>query len=170
MKLTGMFLIVASCTAGGYAISGRIGLRMKQIAAFLDFFEYIIKCVTFYKYPIEKIFALYSNPVLDECGFLGKLAKNGRVNGVYLNPWKASLAECTEGQTLSLKDAEYKIIESFGERLGMGQLDEQAYHMTVCRDKLQNLYKEQNEKAGKDMKLYRLSGGLIGLFVCILLI
>lgn len=170
MKLTGMFLIVASCTAGGFAISGKIGLRMKQIDSFLDFFEYIIKCVTVYRYPIEKIFALYSNPVLDECGFLGKLAKNGRINGVYLNPWKISLEECMEEQKLSLKDGEYKIIEFFGDRLGIGQLDEQSHHMTSCRDKLRGLYKEQSEKAGKDMKLYQLSGGLIGLFICILLI
>ena len=143
---------------------------MSQINGFLDFFDYIIKSVTVYKYPIEKIFMLYSNAVLEECGFLEKLAKNGRVNGVYINPWKNSLAECREEQSFNLKDDEYKIISFFGERLGIGQLDEQLHHMTVCKDKLQSLYKEQNEKAVKDMKLYRLSGGLIGLFICILLI
>jgi stage III sporulation protein AB len=170
MKVAGMFFIIISCTAGGYAISSKISLRMRQINGFLDFFEYIIKSITVYKYPIEKIFILYSNSILEECGFLGKLAKNGRVNGVYINPWKTSLNECKEDQTLNLKDDAFKIIALFGERLGVGQLDEQLRHMTVCRDKLQNLYKEQNEKAVKDMKLYRLSGGLIGLFICILLI
>lgn len=170
MKIAGMFLVVISCTAGGYAISGKIGLRIRQIEGFLSFFEYIIKSVSVYKYPIEKIFMLYSNAALEECGFLSNLAKNGRVNGVYINPWKNSLEECREKQMLVLKDDEFKIISFFGERLGIGQLDEQLYHMTVCKDKLQNLYKSQNEKAVKDMKLYRLSGGLIGLFICILLI
>ena len=170
MKITGMFLIVLSCTSGGYAISRKIGLRIRQIEAFFSFFEYIIKSITVYKYPIEKIFMMYSNPVLEECGFLDKLAKNGRINGVYINPWNISLEECREEQTLNLKDDEYKIILFFGERLGIGQLDEQLYHMNLCRDKLRDLYSEQNEKAIKDMKLYRLSGGLIGLFICILLI
>ena len=170
MKIAGMFLIIISCTAGGYAISEKIRLRIRQIEAFLNFFDYIIKSIAVYKYPIEKIFMLYSNPTLENCGFLNKLAKNGRINGVYINPWRASLEECRDEQLLNLKEDEFKIIALFGGRLGIGQLDEQLHHMTVCKDKLRDLYKEQNEKAVKDMKLYRLSGGLIGLFICILLI
>jgi len=170
LKYTGMILIAVSCTAGGFLFSNNIKLRLKQIESFICFFDYIIKYIDIYKYPVEKIFAAYSDDVLETCGFLDKLIKNGRVNGLYTNPWEISLGECKNGGLIFLKGEEYNIIKEFGAKLGAGRADEQIYHMNLYREKLGNLYEEEYTKEINRSKLYKISGGLAGIFICVLML
>ena len=169
IKYIGMALIAVSCTAGGFLFSNKINLKLKQIESFICFFDYIIKHINIYKYPVEKIFAVYSDNNLENCGFLNKLAKNGRTNGIYTNPWEVSLEECKTEGLIFFTNEEYNIIKEFGSKLGCGYADDQIYHMNLYRDKLNKLYEEEYVKETNRAKLYKLSGGLIGIFICILL-
>ena len=169
IKYIGMVLVAASCTAGGFVFSGRIRLRLKQIESFIKFFDYIIKYIDIYKYPVERIFAVYSDGNLQDCGFLEKLAKNGRVNGLYANPWETSLEECRTEGLVFFRDEEYEIIKEFGSKLGSGRADEQICHMNLYREKLSKLYEEEREKDLNASKLCKISGMLAGIFLCILL-
>jgi len=170
IKYTGMILIAVSCTAGGFLFSGNIKSRLKQIEGFIRFFDYIIKYIDIYKYPVEKIFAAYSDDVLENCGFLDKLAKNGRVNGLYMNPWEISLDECKNEGLIFFKDEEFDIIKGFGSKLGTGRADEQLYHMNLYSDRLNKLYEEEYTKEINRSKLYKISGGLVGIFICVLML
>ena len=164
-----MALIAASCTAGGFLFSDKISLKLKQLESFICFFDYIIEHINIYKYPVEKIFAVYSDNNLENCGFLNKLAKNGRMNGIYTNPWETSLDECKNEGLIFFSDEEFNIIKEFGSKLGQGSADDQIYHMNLYREKLSGLYNEEYTKELSRVKLYKLSGGLIGIFICILL-
>ena len=173
IKYIGMLLVAVSCTAGGFMFSDRIKLRLKQIESFLRFFDYIIKYIDIYKYPIEKIFKDYydtdSNGSLKSCGFLDKLKKNGRVKGLYANPWEISLDECKNEGLIFLKSEEFKIIKEFGSKLGSGRADAQTEHMNLYKNKLKKLYDEEYTKEMNSSKLYKVSGGLLGIFLCILM-
>ena len=171
IKYIGMVLIAISCTAGGFMFSDRIKLRLKQIESFLRFFDYIIKYIDTYKYPVERIFAEYSDSdaSLKSCGFLDKLLKNGRVNGVYTNPWENSLDQCKNEGLIFFKDEEFEIIKEFGSKLGSGRADDQICHMNLYREKLNKLYEEEYAKEINRSKLYRISGGLLGIFICVLI-
>ena len=151
--------------------SDRIKLRLRQTESFLRFFDYIIKYIDIYKYPVERIFAEYSDSDNDlkACGFLDKLIKNGRVNGVYINPWEISLDECKNEKLIFLKNAEFEIIKEFGSKLGSGRVDEQISRMNLYRDKLSKLYDEEYAKEINMSKLYKISGGLLGIFLCVLI-
>ena len=171
IKYIGMVLIAVSCTAGGFMLSDRVKLRLKQIESFLRFFDYIIKYIDKYKYPVERIFKEYqdSDASLKNCGFLDKLLKNGRVNGVYANPWETSLEECKTEGLIFLKDDEFEIIKEFGAKLGRGRSDDQICHMNLHREKLGKLYEEEYVKETNTSKLYKISGGLVGIFLCVLM-
>ena len=169
IKYMGMILIALSCTAGGFLFSERIKSRLKRIESFIRFFDYIVKHVEIYKYPLERIFADYSDDNLKSCGFLDKLAQNGRVNGLYANPWEISLEECRNEGLVFLKDEEFEIIKEFGSKLGSGHADEQICRMNLYRDKLRGLYEEEREKDLNTSKLYKISGGLVGILLCILM-
>jgi len=175
IKYIGMVLLAVSCTAGGFMFSDRIRLRLKQIESFLRFFDYIIKYIDTYKYPVERIFTDYSDSDsnstgnLKNCGFLDKLLKNGRVNGIYANPWEISLDECKTEGLIFLKDEEFEIIKEFGSKLGNGRADDQICRMNLYREKLSKLYEEVYAKEMNYSKLYKISGGLVGIFLCILM-
>ena len=153
--------------------SDRIKLKLKQTESFLNFFDYIIKYIEIYKYPVERIFSDYlkSDPDgnLQKCGLMDKLLKNGRTNGIYANPWGISLDECKNDGLIFLKDEEFLIIKEFGAKLGSGQADAQICHMNLYRDKLDKLYKEEYAKEINYSKLYKISGGLLGIFLCVLM-
>lgn len=169
IKYIGMVLIAVSCTAGGFMFSSKINLKLKQIESFVRFFDYIIKYINIYKYPIEKIFIIYSDTDLENCGFLNKLVKNGRVNGVYINPWETSLEECKNDGLIFFTEEEFNIIKEFGSKLGCGRAEEQLYHMNLYKDKLVKLYEDAHVKDLNRAKFYKISGGLLGIFICILL-
>ncbi|MCL2096618.1 MAG: stage III sporulation protein AB [Oscillospiraceae bacterium] len=169
IKYIGMILIALSCTAGGFLFSDRIKTRLKRIDGFIRFFDYIIKHIETYKYPVERIFADYSDGNLENCGFLDKLVKKGRVNGLYANPWEVSLEECKNEGNIFLKSEEFGIIKEFGSKLGSGRADEQIYHMNLYREKLNKLYEEEHDKELNTSKLCKIAGGLVGVFLCILL-
>ena len=169
LKYIGMIFIAVSCTAGGFFFSDRIKLRLNQTESFIRFFDYIIKHIDIYKYPVEKIFIGYSDDVLENCGFLYKLAKNGRVNGLFANPWENSLEECKNEGLIFFKDEEYEIIKEFGAKLGSGRADEQLNHMNLYRDKLNELYNKERDKETNTSKMYKISGGLLGIFLCVLM-
>jgi len=170
LKYAGMVLIALSCTAGGFAFSNKIKLRLKQTESFIRFFDYIIKYIDIYKYPVEKIFTEYSDYNLKSCGFLDKLAINGRINGLYANPWEISLIECKKEGLIFVKDEEFNIINDFGIKLGYGRADEQISHMNLHREKLNKSYEDEYIKETNLAKLYKISGGLLGIFICILML
>ena len=173
IKYIGMALLAISCTAGGFMFSDKIKLRLKQIESFLRFFDYIIKYIDTYKYPVERIFTDYSDSNSDKnlkkCGFLDKLVKNGRVNGIYANPWEISLDECKSEGLIFLKDDEFEIIKKFGSKLGSCRADDQICHMNLRRDKLNKLYENEYAKEMNYSRLYKISGGLVGIFLCVLM-
>ena len=168
IKYAGMILIAVLCTACGFLFSDNIKYKQKQLENFIKFFDNIIKYIKIYKYPVEKIFAVYHDEGLEF--FLDKLKKNGRINGIYKNPWEISLQECRDEGLIFFKNEEFKIIKEFGARLGTGRAEEQLAHMNLYADKLKKIYKEESVGELNLAKLYRWSGGLIGLFICILLI
>lgn len=168
IKYAGMILIAVSCTAGGFLFSGNIKSRLKQLEHFIKFFDNIIEYIKIYKYPIEKIFTVYQNKDLEF--FLDKLAKNGRIDGVYKNPWERTLQECADEGLIFFKEDEFNIIKEFGARLGIGRAEEQIYHMNLYVEKLREIYKDESKQALNLAKLYSWSGGLIGIFICILLL
>ena len=100
---------------------------------------------------------------------MDKLAKNGRVNGLYANPWEISLEECRNEELVFFRDEEFEIIKEFGAKLGSGRADEQICHMNLYREKLYKLYEDERVKDLNASKLYKISGGLVGIFLCILL-
>ena len=169
IKYAGMILIAVSCTAGGVLFSNRISMRLKQIESFIRFFDYIIKYIDIYKYPVERIFIDYSDDSLENCGFLSKLVKNGRVNGLYANPWEISLDECKNEGLVFFKGEEYEIIKEFGSKLGNGRADDQICHMNLYREKLNKLYEDEYAKEMNQSKLYKISGWLLGIFLCVLM-
>jgi len=170
IKYIGMILITVSCTAGGIVFSNNIRSKLKQIESFIRFFDYIIKYIDIYKYPVERIFTAYSDDVLENCGFLDKLAKNGRINGLYANPWEMSLEECKNERLVAFKNEEFEIIKEFGSKLGNGRADEQICHMNLYKEKLSKLYDEEYTKEINRSKLYKISGGLLGIFICVLML
>ena len=170
LKYIGMALIAVSCTAGGFLLSDKIKLKLKQLESFICFFDYIIKHISVYKYPVEKIFVIYSDGNLEHCGFLDKLVKNGRVNGIYNNPWELSLEQCRSEGAVFFRKEEFDIIKEFGSKLGSGRADDQIYHMELYRDKLRKLYDEEYGQELNRAKLYKLSGALTGLLICVLLL
>ena len=169
-KYIGMILVAVSCTAGGFLFSNNIKLRLKQIESFIRFFDYIIKYIDIYKYSVERIFTVYTDDILNNCGFLDKLVKNGRINGLYANPWEISLNECKNEGLVFFTDEEFDIIKEFGAKLGAGRADEQIVHMNLYREKLSKLYEEEYIKEINKSKLYRISGGLLGVFICVLML
>lgn len=168
IKYAGMILIAASCTAGGFLFSGNIKYRLKQLEQFINFFAHIIEYIKIYKYPVEKIFTGYQNKDLEF--FLDKLAKNGRIDGVYKNPWEISLQECADEGLVFFKEDEFNLIKEFGARLGIGRAEEQIYHMNLYAGKLKEIYADESKQALNLAKLYSWSGGLVGIFICILLL
>ena len=168
LKYTGMILIAVSCTGCGFLFSNNIKYKLKQLEIFIKFFDNIIKYISEYKYTVEKIFKIYQDDELRF--FLDKLEKNGRVDGIYKNPWEISLLECRDEGLIYLKDKEYKIIREFGSRLGTGRAEEQLTHLNIYAGKLREIYESERERELNLAKLYRWSGGLVGLFICILLI
>ena len=173
IRYAGMILIAASCTAGGFFFSDRIKYRLRQIESFIHFFENIIGYIETYNYPVEKIFITYqakNNGHGKNTGFfLEKLIKNGRVDGIYKNPWETSLRECADEGLIFFTDEELGVIKGFGERLGDGRAEEQAAHMKLYYGKLKKIYEKASERELNLARLYRWSGGLTGIFVCILL-
>jgi stage III sporulation protein AB len=169
LKYAGMILIALSCTAGGFIFSNNIKNRLKQIEDFIKFFDSIINYIDKYKYPVEKIFTVYNDKNLEF--FLSRLVKNGRVDGVFKNPWESSLQECADEGLIYFKDEEFKIIKEFGARLGIGRAEEQISRMKSYSDKIKNIYDGKAVEQELNLaKLYRWSGGLAGIFICILLL
>ena len=168
IKYAGMVLIAVSCTGCGFLFSYNIKYKLRHIEVFIKFFDNIIKYIRIYKYPVEKIFAVYHDE--DIKFFLDKLNKNGRVDGIYKNPWEITLQECRDEGLIFFKDKEYKIIKEFGARLGIGRAEEQITHLYLYAGKLKELYKKENERDLNLAELCRWSGGLAGLLICILLI
>jgi len=163
-----MILIAAACTACGFIFSGNIRKRLRQLELFISFFDDIIKYIEVYKYTVEKIFIVYDDAELKF--FLDKLKKNGRIDGVYRNPWVRTLQQCKDEGLLYFKEREFNIIKEFGSRLGAGRAEEQLAHLNLYADKLKDIYASESERELNHAKLYRWSGGLVGLLTCILLI
>ena len=170
IKYIGMALIAVSCTAGGFLFSSKISLKLKQLESFMCFFDYIIQHINIYKYPVEKIFADYTDSNPGNCEFLDKLVKNGRVNGLYANPWEISLEQCKNEGLIFFTKEEFNIIKEFGSKLGSGRADDQIYHMELYKDKLKKLYDKEYDPETNRARLYKISGALIGLFICVLLL
>jgi len=168
VRYAGMILIAASCTAGGFLFSDKIKYRLRQLEDFIKFFDSIIKYIDIYKYPVEKIFTIYQDKNLEF--FLDKLVKNGRIDGVYKNPWEISVQECAGEGLIYFKDEELSVIKEFGARLGIGRAEEQTAYLSLYSEKLKKIYANACEQELNSAKLYRWSGGLIGIFICILLL
>ena len=168
IRYAGMILIAAACTACGFIFSGNIRQRLRQLEIFIKFFDEIIKYVEIYKYPVEKIFNIYDESELNF--FIDKLRKHGRIDGVYKNPWLIALQECKDKGLIFFKEQELNIMKKFGACLGVGRAEEQLVQLNLYADKLKEIYANESERELNHAKLYRWSGGLVGLLICILLI
>ena len=166
IKYAGMALILASCAVCGFLFAADIKRRLSQLEAFVKFFDSAIKYVRVYNYPVKKIFEVYRDDGLEF--FLERLRADG--DGIYVNPWAASLRECKAEGLLFLKDKEYAIVKGFGEQLGVGRADEQAGRLGIYAGELREIYAGEREQGLNHAKLFRWAGVLVGLLICILLI
>ncbi len=171
MQLLGIGLIMSSCTLAGFAYDGYEGKRVKQLEQLLVGFEILRAEIDYQLTPLgealEKASEMTDNGVDDLFGnFAYKLAQNDDIDTKRM--WFSAIDESR--RQLSLKEEDYKVLETFGAAIGMLDKEMQKKKIDWVLSRLSNKKDTAQSMYERKSKLYRGLGVLVGLSISIVLI
>jgi len=171
MKIAGMITVFIFCSLCGAAMGGAVKRRNEILHEFLDLFDFFIYNLKNFGLPTERIFAMYDNgAILEESGFLSRLAASGREGGVYRNTWveTADFFIAENAHFNSMTDTEAEIVKGFGRNLGNSDAARQIEICESFRAKMSDYLDAKSADFKDRIKIYRAGGALCGLFLCLL--
>lgn len=163
VKITGCILLVLATTLTGFTKAYRLYRRRDTLVGFTGF---LTALSTNIRYNSSDIFC-----VIELCkdSFSQILVKYLRESeGAFSDRWKIAVNNLPKSCSLNKKDKD--IISSFGEKLGVtdvqGQIEHIEHYQILAETQLQNAEKEISDKS----KLYRTMGFFAGTAVALVLI
>ncbi len=159
MKTVGIFIIFSICAFGGLFFSGIYRKRAEQLEAFRALIVFVGVQIESYRTPLDRIFTLYKNEVLDKCGFMGALCELG---------FERALEECSS--RLFLTEAEISELRDFFINLGSYDGDNAVKHCAYY----EKIFGSMSEKARTEVtpksRICRALGFLTGIMLAVLFI
>ena len=163
VKIIGCVLLVLATTLIGFAKAHRLCQRRDTLLAFTGFLNALSTNI---RYNSSDIFS-----VIELCkdSFSQMLVKHLRdYEGAFSVRWKSAVKNLPESCSLNIKDKD--IITSFGEKLGVtdvqGQIEHIEHYQILAEAQLQNAVKEISDKS----KLYRTMGFFVVIAAALVLI
>ncbi len=163
IKIIGCILIVAATTLSGFKKSQRLYKRRDLINDFLIFLDSL---ATNIRYSTDELSVILSK---SEDSF-GKTIYNSykETNGSFFERWKKSVISAT--QDYYLKHEDKQLLCSFGEKLGITDVEGQLKHIELYK----NLATAHLEDSKKDIteksRLYRTMGFFVGTATALIII
>lgn len=163
IKIIGCILIVAATTLSGFKKSQRLYKRRDLINDFLIFLDSL---ATNIRYSTDELSVILSK---SEDSF-GKAIYNSykEIKGSFFERWKKSVILATQGY--SLKHEDKQLLCSFGEKLGITDVEGQLKHIELYK----NLAAAHLEDSKKDIteksRLYRTMGFFVGTAAALIII
>ena len=117
-KLLGGGLLLCAAAGGWYALMGAERERLRQGEAFLRLICRIRCEIGDFCRPLPDIYAVYTDPVLERCGFLALLRERGELS--------SALEAATSLPAFRLKGEELSVLREMAEQLGRGYATEQT--------------------------------------------
>ncbi len=163
VKIIGCILLILATTLIGFAKAHRLYHRRDTLVSFAGFLNALSTNI---RYNSSDIFS-----VIELCkdSFSQMLVKQLRESeGAFCDRWSNAVKNLPESCSLNKKDKD--IISSFGEKLGVtdvqGQIEHIEHYRILAETQLQNAVKEISDKS----KLYRTMGFFAGTAVALVLI
>ncbi|OOB78809.1 MAG: hypothetical protein ATN33_06650 [Epulopiscium sp. Nele67-Bin001] len=171
MQLVGIGLIMSSCTLAGFAYDGYEGKRVKQLEQLLMGFEVIRAEIDYQLTPLGEALERASEMTNDGvnelfANFAEKLAQNNDIDTKRM--WYCAIDDSK--RKLSLKDEDYKVLETFGTTVGMLDKEMQKKNIDWVLSRLAQKKDVAQAMYERKSKLYRGLGVLVGLSISIVLI
>lgn len=164
MKLWGCMLLMAACIGGGYC--GAANLKKRSIHLRL-LIQMITDMINQLRYQLPTVSELLHHLHMQKCygdlPFLENCLQSDPTD-VFSQRWADAIRCCR------YPEEEQAVLLQIGEILGSTDVEGQCSTLLLCRDHLESLLKQAEEKQHSHSTLYRSMGVLSGLFLVILLI
>lgn len=125
MRIIGMLLICAAAGGSGVLYAASLNEEYRRMVGFVRLIRFICTRIECFNQPLVTVYADFSDPALDACGFTAALRENG---------FTAALGMSTEA--LCLDTSVIDLLNEFGEGLGKSFSDNQVKHCSRYADML----------------------------------
>lgn len=125
MRIIGIILICAAAAGSGLLYAAALNEEYGKMLGFVRLIRFIGTRIECFSQPLMTVYADFSDPVLDACGFTAALREDG------FTP-----ALCRLRDTLCLDDAVFGLLSEFGDGLGKSFSDDQVKHCARYADML----------------------------------
>lgn len=171
MKMMGLVMIFIGCVAIGYVMDYRYKLRIKQLLALIDAFDYVKSEIDYHLTPLAEVCYKVADKSKYRVGdifyvFAEQLERRERTN--LKEMWEEALE--SEKSRYVLLDEDYQVIATFGEMTIHLDKNTQVNHIKQMLGKLEEKTKKLEEEKENKSKLHTGMGILVGLCLCLLLI
>lgn len=125
MRVLGIILICAAAGGSGMLYAASLNREYEKLLGFIRLIRFIGTRIECFSQPLMTVYADFSDPALDSCGFTGALREDG---------FTTALCRCRD--ELCLDDAVFGILSEFGDGLGKSFSDDQVKHCARYADML----------------------------------
>lgn len=163
IKILGCILLVAATTLIGFKKSQRLYKRRNILNDFLVFLDAL---ATNIRYSTDELSVILSK---SEDSF-GRAVYNSykEINGSFFERWKKSVADISGGY--SLKHEDKQLLCSFGEKLGITDVEGQLKHIELYRGLAEAHLEDSRKDIAEKSKLYRIMGFFAGTAAALVII
>lgn len=163
IKILGCILLVAATTFAGFKKSQRLYKRRNFLNDFLVFLDAL---ATNIRYSKDELTVILSK---SEDSF-GKVVYNSykETNGCFYERWKKAVADISDGY--SLKHEDKQLLCSFGEKLGITDVEGQLKHIELYRGLAEAHLEDSRKDIAEKSRLYRIMGFFAGTAAALVII
>ncbi|HOK69109.1 MAG TPA: stage III sporulation protein AB [Bacillota bacterium] len=162
MRIAGALLIVCMCYYIGCSLSNAEQKAFLQLSGLIRLLDFMLQRITYSRDSLGNVFADFSDPALEQCGFLSTL--NNPMGEPYNVLWNKAVG------LLAVSESIKKELNIFGAQLGKTDFVTQKERAEMCRNILVARKNELEPGLEKRRKSIRALGGLIGAMIAIILL
>ena len=160
-------MVVLTGTAAGYLESKKLSDRVRFYARLKQFLSTMETTIRYRAAPLSSLIsqAAETYPAL---AFLPGCEKALRAGKDFPAAWQKGIAGCGKGHGLKKEDLD--LLASFGQGLGVTDVEGQVAHCALYLEMAEERYSQAKEEKGKKGKLYFMLGALSGIAAALFLI
>lgn len=166
MRVIGLIMVFAGCSAAGFVKSYEFINSQNELYAFIQLIRFIKREVALFLTRQQEIFERFENVILEKNGFLKTLREQD------INDEKSPLYHTLilyEGKLKFNREAIETIME-FSESFGRLSREEQEEKCSLTLEILEEIYNKEKENNTSRIKLCRSVGSIIGAAMVLLFV
>ena len=158
-QFLGALLVFGSCAVMGMYAAMSYGKAVRELEAFLRLISHIGSQIDGLLMPLHSILASYTDPLLENNGFLPEFRENG-----------ASCAVEKVRKKLYMDERCITELENFFRGLGCHNADEEARHCAYYEKRVAELAKNARDALPGKSRMCRAFGVLVGIMLAVILL